>query len=117
MDYPGDQTQDMNDIGLYDKAAMRFGYADIVDVETNMKYNDDREASPGATGVDYVRRSTASAASGAQPIGGNHYSTYNDKYALLGHVQRAPGVERRSRRSAGAASARVRTSTTWPSAT
>ncbi|MBV9949136.1 MAG: zinc-dependent metalloprotease, partial [Myxococcales bacterium] len=36
MDYPGDQTQDMNDIGLYDKAAMRFGYADLVDVENKV---------------------------------------------------------------------------------
>ncbi|MGH7280884.1 MAG: hypothetical protein ACRELY_05120, partial [Polyangiaceae bacterium] len=33
MDYPGDSTQDMNDIGNYDKAAMRFGYAGVVDVD------------------------------------------------------------------------------------
>lgn len=47
MDYPGDQTQDMNDIGNYDKAAMRFGYADVVDVDKNEKL---------ATGVLYQGR-------------------------------------------------------------
>ena len=56
MDYPGDQTQDMNDIGLYDKAAMRFGYADLVDVEKNMKYSAlaGRAAPPAERALDYV---------------------------------------------------------------
>ncbi len=32
MDYPGEQTQDMNLPGKYDRAALRFGYAGTVDV-------------------------------------------------------------------------------------
>jgi hypothetical protein len=32
MDYPGDQNHDMLNIGSYDRAAMRFGYGEVVDV-------------------------------------------------------------------------------------
>ncbi|CAN5286438.1 hypothetical protein BH09MYX1_BH09MYX1_33700 [soil metagenome] len=32
MDYPGDQNQDQLLLGKYDRAAMRFGYGDVVDV-------------------------------------------------------------------------------------
>ena len=53
MDYPGDQTQDMNDIGNYDKAAMRFGYANVVDVETTMQYGQQDGATAGS-GADYL---------------------------------------------------------------
>ncbi len=35
MDYPGDYSQDMNGLGKYDKAWMRFMYADVVDVDTD----------------------------------------------------------------------------------
>ena len=32
MDYPGDLTQEMLDIGPYDRAAIRFAYADVTDI-------------------------------------------------------------------------------------
>jgi len=35
MDYPGDYSQDMNGLGKYDKAWMRFMYADAVDVDVD----------------------------------------------------------------------------------
>lgn len=35
MDYPGDYSQDMNGLGKYDKAWMRFMYADVVDVDVD----------------------------------------------------------------------------------
>jgi hypothetical protein len=84
MDYPGDMTQDMNDIGLYDKAAMRYGYADIVDVEktftrTTAKGNDYLQALDGFGGI------------WGASIGGRHYSTYNDTYNLLGTCAARPG--------------------------
>jgi hypothetical protein len=97
MDYPGDQTQDTNDIGPYDKAAMRFGYADVVDVEQNLKFVNSSTGT-GGTGSDFVSGlqlldgwggiygfpygTTALTASGGP--GGNHYSMYADKYGLLG---------------------------------
>jgi hypothetical protein len=93
MDYPGDQTQDMNDIGLYDKAAMRFGYANVVDVENNMTVTV-VGGQPGGSGIDFV--GAAQLLDGFGGIFGfgygnlfagfipNHYSTYADKYGLLG---------------------------------
>jgi hypothetical protein len=93
MDYPGDQTQDMNDIGLYDKAAMRFGYANMVDVEKNMKVTVVGGA-PGGSGIDFI--GAAQLLDGFGGIFGfgygnlfagiipNHYSTYADKYGLVG---------------------------------
>jgi hypothetical protein len=91
MDYPGDNTQDMNDIGSYDKAAMRFGYADIVDVETNKKYSTLSDGSAAGTGVDYVRQLDGFGGIFGKSVGGNHYSTYNDKYGLLGTCTARPG--------------------------
>jgi hypothetical protein len=90
MDYPGDQTQDMNDIGLYDKAAMRFGYADVVDVDT------DTTVSPtvGVKGTSLGHAADKGSAYlmvldgfggiGGQTVGGYHYSTYNDNFHILG---------------------------------
>jgi hypothetical protein len=81
MDYPGDQTQDMNDIGLYDKAAMRFGYADIVDVENNKQYVSDYL--PALDGFGGIL---------GNAIGQAHYTTYADKFGLLGDCSKArPG--------------------------
>jgi Met-zincin len=80
MDYPGDQTQDMNDIGLYDKAAMRFGYADIVDVEKSF-------TSTSAKGKDYLLALDGFGGIWGSSLGSTvprHYSTYNDTYNLLG---------------------------------
>lgn len=87
MDYPGDQTQDMNDIGLYDKAAMRFGYADLVDVETNMKYSPVGGATAG-TGADYLQAVDGFGGIFGNSIAGQHYSTYADRYRLLGDCSR-----------------------------
>jgi len=84
MDYPGDQTQDMNDIGLYDKAAMRFGYADLVDVEKNMKYAAGVGGNTGGSGTDYLIAVDGFGGIWGSSIGQNHYSTYNDKYSVLG---------------------------------
>ena len=86
MDYPGDQTQDMNAVGPYDKAAMRFGYADVVDVDLDSKLP--------TSGVDFNTRADKGSAYAmaldgfggitGRTIGGNHYSTYADKYNVLG---------------------------------
>jgi hypothetical protein len=77
MDYPGDQTQDTNDIGSWDKAAMRFGYADLVDVDKNAIANTQ-------AGVDFMVALDGFGGIWGSPIGSNHYSTYADKYKLLG---------------------------------
>jgi hypothetical protein len=84
MDYPGDQTQDTNDIGLYDKAAMRFGYADMVDVENNMKVTVQSDGQALGSGADFISALDGFGGIWGSPIGGNHYSTYNDKYNVLG---------------------------------
>jgi hypothetical protein len=93
MDYPGDQTQDMNDIGPYDKAAMRFAYADIADVEQNLKAVVGAGGATAGSGYDFVGGvqlldgwggifgyTYGTTFQGGQ---GNHYSTYADKYGLL----------------------------------
>ncbi|HSY20478.1 MAG TPA: zinc-dependent metalloprotease [Polyangiaceae bacterium] len=86
MDYPGDPTQDTNDIGPYDKAAMRFGYADIVDVDNDKKYSEPLNggASGSHGGLDFIQALDGFGGIFGSPIGGNHYSTYADKYNLLG---------------------------------
>ncbi|MCL2447870.1 MAG: zinc-dependent metalloprotease, partial [Polyangiaceae bacterium] len=93
MDYPGDPTQDTNDIGSYDKAAMRFGYADLADVEPTMSY---RETSGGNVqgsnnAVDYLEALDGFGGIFGDSIGGNHYSTYADKYPVLGTCTARPG--------------------------
>jgi hypothetical protein len=84
MDYPGDQTQDMNDIGAYDKAAMRFGYANVVDVDNQMKFAQLPDGSTGGSGADYINALDGFGGIFGQTIGQNHYSQYNDKYGILG---------------------------------
>jgi hypothetical protein len=90
MDYPGDQTQDMNDIGPYDKAAMRFGYADVVDVDNDAylpKAEGDGSAEGGrgsfAKGGAYLVALDGFGGIGGHAIGGYHYSQYNDKFHIL----------------------------------
>ncbi len=90
MDYPGDVTQDMNDIGPYDKAAMRFGYADVVDVDTDATL----QKVGGSYTINFNNLSDKGSAFAfaldgfggitGQTIGLNHYSTYADKYGILG---------------------------------
>jgi hypothetical protein len=87
MDYPGDMTQDMNDIGLYDKAAMRFGYADIVDVEKTF-------TTSSSNGRDYLQALDGFGGIWGTSLGTpnpRHYSTYNDTYNLLGTCTPRPG--------------------------
>jgi hypothetical protein len=87
MDYPGDQTQDMNDLGKYDKAAMRFGYANVVDVDSGSKatksgsqgqFNIARlDGFGGITGpLDFTQVSGQ--------VGGLHYSAFQDTFKVLG---------------------------------
>jgi hypothetical protein len=92
MDYPGDYTQDMNDIGNYDKAAMRFGYADLVDVEKASSYRESGGVPQGnRMGLDFITTLDGFGGIFGNPTGGNHYSTYADKYALLGTCGPRPG--------------------------
>src|ERR1019366_8422495 len=91
MDYPGDPTQDTNDIGPYDKAAMRFGYANIVDVEKNMKYAAQTDGSAAGSGVDYLRSLDGFGGNNGRAGGGHHYSMYNDLYGVLGSGAARPG--------------------------
>ena len=90
MDYPGDQTQDMNDIGSYDKAAMRFGYANVVDVETKMTYTESG-GNAGGSGIDYVQTLDGFGGIWGASVGGHHYSMYNDLYSLLGKCSARAG--------------------------
>jgi hypothetical protein len=92
MDYPGDPTQDTNDIGSYDKAAMRFGYADLADVEPAMKYNETGGVAQGAgRALDYLQALDGFGGIFGSPVGGNHYSTYADRYPILGACSARPG--------------------------
>jgi hypothetical protein len=91
MDYPGDPTQDMNDIGLYDKAAMRFGYSDVVDVDTDTSVNPSVgvRSSPVTghaldKGSAYLTVLDGFGGIGGQTVGGYHYATYNDNFHILG---------------------------------
>ena len=70
----------MNDIGNYDKAAMRFGYAGLVDVDMDAKQSSQK-------GQDYLQQ--VDGFGGIQGVwaGGSHslhYSQYNDTYNILG---------------------------------
>ncbi|GAC1351063.1 MAG: hypothetical protein NVSMB1_00520 [Polyangiales bacterium] len=86
MDYPGDPTQDMNGIGPYDKAAMRFGYADVVDVDTDTKLPSKGVSSGRADKASaYVFALDGFGGIGGSTIGSNHYSTYADKFGILGN--------------------------------
>ncbi len=76
MDYPGDQTQDMNDIGNYDKAAMRFAYGDVVDVDTDAAQSNDK-------GKAYLQVLDGFGGIGGQSLGGVHYTWYNEYYHIL----------------------------------
>jgi hypothetical protein len=97
MDYPGDVTQDMNNIGPYDKAAMRFGYADIIDIDTDSqlaKGPKDPKTKKDTYTVDWQGQGNKASAyifaldgfGGivGNALGNNHYSTYADKYGVLG---------------------------------
>jgi hypothetical protein len=86
MDYPGDQTQDMNDLGSYDKAFMRFQYGEVVDV--------DRDAVDGTDkGKAYVGVLDGFGGIGGYTVGNVHYSNYNDKFKVLGTCDAGDGKD------------------------
>ncbi len=78
MDYPGDQTQDMNDIGSYDKAAMRFCYGQTVDVDNDALTSNNK-------GASYITQLDGFGGIAGQSVGGFHYSRYNDQFHILGN--------------------------------
>lgn len=75
MDYPGDITQDFNGLGPYDKAAMRFIYGEVADVER----------ATGAKRRDYLRLLDSS--SSLQFVQ-KHYSEYGKAYNVLGKCEK-----------------------------
>jgi hypothetical protein len=89
MDYPGDITQDMNDLGQYDKAAMRFLYGQVVDVDKDTGSG----GKPNAKGLAYIDALDGFGGIGGQTIGSNHYSTYADKYGVLGTCKGGSGSD------------------------
>ncbi|HET9930414.1 MAG TPA: hypothetical protein VFQ35_07000, partial [Polyangiaceae bacterium] len=61
MDYPGDVTQDMLDIGAYDRAAIRFLYADVADIWNDPRVSCDvRRDGNGAASVNGPTMGTVS---------------------------------------------------------
>jgi hypothetical protein len=82
MDYPGDVTQDMNDLGPYDKAAVRFMYGETVDVDAKSKTND---KGIGAFNLD--RLDGFGGISGPLDFtfaGKYHYSQAQERFKVLG---------------------------------
>jgi hypothetical protein len=77
MDYPGDITQDTNYLGSYDKAAMRFMYGEVVDVDEDARQNSQK-------GKDYLAVLDGFGGIGGRTIGGWHYTAYASKYGALG---------------------------------
>jgi hypothetical protein len=92
MDYPGDQNHDQLSVGAYDRAAMRFGYGDVVDVwnkpgvsVTGSGAGQDLAykltaftSSPGLFGVFWFP-----AVNPAEPARYIHYSQYQKEFGLL----------------------------------
>lgn len=94
MDYPGDQSQDMILPGKYDKAAMRFIYANVVDVWEG------QTVEPQTAGQEKAYKLTAFASSlgldGARyhpptdPFEDYHYihySQYQNEFGLISNCQ------------------------------
>ncbi len=88
MDYPGDQTQDMNDLGAYDKAAMRFCYGEVADVDNDAIYDSTYQNAqgrrPATKGDAWLQSLDGFGGIGGRTVGGYHYSSYNDKFNVLG---------------------------------
>lgn len=90
MDYPGDITQDMNDLGAYDKASVRFAYGQIVDVDTDTQFDkaarDGGQTPVSAKGkaVAWLQQLDGFGGIGGQTVAGLHYSTYADHFNVLG---------------------------------
>ena len=76
MDYAGDISQDTIGIGNYDKAAMRFGYGNVVDVDVDAKVDNDK-------GKAYLEVLDGFGGPVGYMVGGVHYSQYQDKYNAI----------------------------------
>ena len=75
MDYPGDPTGDMIGLGAYDKAAMRFIYGNVADVEEDAIVGTDKgDAYVGALDGTYYM---------GVSVGDKHYSKLNDAFKLI----------------------------------
>ncbi|MDB4997606.1 MAG: hypothetical protein JWM74_5038 [Myxococcaceae bacterium] len=82
MDYPGDVTQDMNDLGAYDKAAVRFMYGETVDIDVKSKKGDTAQ---GDFNLD--RLDGFGGISGPLDFtfaGDYHYSQAQERFKVLG---------------------------------
>ncbi len=75
MDYPGDAVQDMMGLGSYDKAAMRFMYGHVADV--------DEDAVVGADKGDAFIQALDGTYYMGVSVGDIHYSKLNDKWKLI----------------------------------
>jgi hypothetical protein len=82
MDYPGDVTQDMNDLGPYDKAAVRFAYGETVDIDPKSKVGD-----KGQGAFNLERLDGFGGISGPLDFtfnGKYHYSQAQERFKVLG---------------------------------
>lgn len=77
MDYAGDISQDTQGIGSYDRAAMRFGYGNVADVDVDARADNDK-------GKAYIDVLDGFGSPVGYTVGGVHYSQYQDKYNVLG---------------------------------
>lgn len=96
MDYPGDQNHDQLLQGKWDRAAMRFGYGNLVDVWAADGVTVDGSGagkdeaykltafttSPGLFGIYYFPQSDPT-----QPYEAIHYSQYQNEFKLIGDCQ------------------------------
>ena len=82
MDYPGDMSQETTGLGMYDRAAMRFVYGDVVDVD-----EDSKRSGSGSNADKYDtyldKLDGFGGISGPLDFGG-HYSSYQTRFKVLG---------------------------------
>lgn len=91
MDYPGDMAQETVDLGPYDKAAMRFVYGGLADVDDETRYSTDKAGTyldkldgfGGVSGPIELAFDNQTTHSG-ELYGDGHYTTFNDRFNALG---------------------------------
>ena len=94
MDYAGDLSQDTLGIGSYDKAAMRFGYGNVVDVDVDAKQDSPK-------GKAYLEVLDGFGGPTGYMVGGVHYSQYQEKYNALGRCTAESGADPLSAKCSG----------------
>lgn len=87
MDYPGDTAQDMNGLGKYDKAWMRFMYSNVIDVDT-----EDTPAIAKRKLTDYPEIASRNSGGVLGLFGADPYWTINDNYNVLGSCEDGEGL-------------------------